>query len=1300
MSLTAVTNLQTGPITRSRVSARLAQFSNGGGSSTSGPIALQYFADVSWTNSETATHWIEVRAGNRPAVLLPRFSSSARIMLYEWTGTAIHNAPSVESIPISVTVAIRNADQEVLTTISRTIHLSAIETTLEATVSGSLLYRDASEYAVLEDGNSYLELPTYVGRLRTNGAAGFISYLPQGVTPSIISSASPATPDTQITYGSPRVVNLQRVTNAGAYMSGLRDGGFYRATAAYFVPVKPTGTTLWYNLDDRLGNSYRAAHLIAGDLDVVNREVVFEYYRRGVPVPTITIPAPLAATVGEAFSYTVVASDFTSISANFGSLQGFSFNAATRRITGTFTEAGSYAVTITATNQWGTRTATLTIVAAIPQPVITSALSVTAVAGVPFSYLVTVFAATSVTVDVGSTGLTFNESTRVLSGTFSSGGVRSVSITASNAFTAVTRTLTINTSVIAPSFTSALTAAATVGFEFDYTVAATNATDFTITLGTASDAGLSYDATTRRISGVMTVAGTYNITMVAINPFATTTRTLVLTASTVQPTITSALTATAVAGQPFSYVATATNATSITVTGPNGQALPAGINYNAQNRTLSGAFLSGGLQSLVLTASNLGSNRIATLQVTVSVPQPVLTSPSQISNIAGEPFRYEIRANNATAFEVDAPGLEYDAINRTISGLFTEEQEGNVQIPITMINAFTQAVATLTVQVIAPRLLPVEELTLRNLHRVWGPLGVQETVYGPEDVPPDSFQIYGELAWVNAEPKQHTVEVTIDGQRTFLPSGARRATVLLGTWTAPDVAGRTVSIGVGLRSREYVSGVETIVEEVSAVAPAFFGTAEMSVEGTNIVIPAWEGVAESVGGVLGDMRFESDLFPVDALSSLTAANPGLVPISPMCVEAAEYRAVLEVRTGALAPGRTTYMTAWGSSSQRPTYVSRRHYNAPTPKGLPDVETLELFFAAPRPTGIIGANNISWRGVVNATQRIPLVATHRAEWTILSAPTGWLVENEPPVYGVNGPDRSFLVGSTGTPLNTAITLRATQLPTQTPTRQVNVTANVSIVTALPRTTITASTAVSGGGIALKTGEDVNVAFVSSPSPARWTASGLPMGVRLSKDGRLLGRPQRPGTYFTSITAQAEGFEVSLPTVIRFNIDLGETVEGDFAAALRVPWLLETWELVDLHVLARSREVQSTMFENKALRIKVGDTINCAIFFVGGDDAVFELAPEKLRLTIRKADNLEDLIVVDAAPPLAVTVEEQTYYELSFTTGAAEREVVLEWAEENEKNAPLACVSDVDWVKDGKSYSSKSFPVLLELDVSRP
>jgi len=57
-------------------------------------------------------------------------------------------------------------------------------------------------------------------------------------------------------------------------------------------------------------------------------------------------------------------------------------------------------------------------------------------------------------------------------------------------------------------------------------------------------------------------------------------------------------------------------------------------------------------------------------------------------------------------------------------------------------------------------------------------------------------------------------------------------------------------------------------------------------------------------------------------------------------------------------------------------------------------------------------------------------------------------------------------------------------------------------------------------------------------------------------------------------------------------------------------------------------------------------------------------------------------------------------MPVTTGNREREVALEWAEDNGKNEPLPCVADLDWTKDGKVYSSRTFPVLLELDVTRP
>jgi hypothetical protein len=92
---------------------------------------------------------------------------------------------------------------------------------------------------------------------------------------------------------------------------------------------------------------------------------------------------------------------------------------------------------------------------------------------------------------------------------------------------------------------------------------------------------------------------------------------------------------------------------------------------------------------------------------------------------------------------------------------------------------------------------------------------------------------------------------------------------------------------------------------------------------------------------------------------------------------------------------------------------------------------------------------------------------------------------------------------------------------------------------------------------------------------------------------------------------------------------------------------------------------------------------------------------LRLTIRPADNLEAALVFESeTSPAAVTTEPDPYYLIAASTAGRQRQTVQEWVEDSGKNEPLACVADVDWIKDGQHFSSASFPVLLELDVTRP
>ena len=339
---------------------------------------------------------------------------------------------------------------------------------------------------------------------------------------------------------------------------------------------------------------------------------------------------------------------------------------------------------------------------------------------------------------------------------------------------------------------------------------------------------------------------------------------------------------------------------------------------------------------------------------------------------------------------------------------------------------------------------------------------------------------------------------------------------------------------------------------------------------------------------------------------------------------------------------------------------------------------------------------------NLNTTIGLSATHRATWVINSgAPSGFLMNYDPPNFtAATGPERAFLTGTPSTAGSFNISLTATRVgfPEQTS----NATLVLTVTDSLPVTTINANADILRNGIVAEIGQNISVALASVPSPASWEAQGLPPGVTIAQNGTITGAPIQEGTFFAAITARAAGREVSTAVNIRFEIRRPVVApQTGTTAAARSPWLGAQWELTDLHVLARSRVVQSTLFESGALRLKLGDAINFAIFFVDQNSAVFALAPSQLRITIRRADNLDDLIIFKSGtPPATATTQSQTYYLLPVTTGNREREVAIEWAEDNGKNEPLQCVADIDWIKDGKTYSSRSFPVLLELDVTRP
>ena len=171
----------------------------------------------------------------------------------------------------------------------------------------------------------------------------------------------------------------------------------------------------------------------------------------------------------------------------------------------------------------------ISVGALLLSPVITSATVITGTNYMPFSYTIGLNTmATGFGVSALPPGLSLNAATGVISGTPSSTGTMSVILSATNMLGTGTATATIGiVSLPLPVFTSAGGVLGVAGNPFSYTITAIN----TVTSFFASGfpAGLSLNPSTGVISGTLSAAGNYTMTLGAINLAGTTTTTLNLT---------------------------------------------------------------------------------------------------------------------------------------------------------------------------------------------------------------------------------------------------------------------------------------------------------------------------------------------------------------------------------------------------------------------------------------------------------------------------------------------------------------------------------------------------------------------------------------------------------------------------------------------------------------------------------------------------------------------------------------------------------------------------------------------------
>jgi hypothetical protein len=163
---------------------------------------------------------------------------------------------------------------------------------------------------------------------------------------------------------------------------------------------------------------------------------------------------------------------------------------------------------------------------------------------------------------------------------------------------------------------STLTASAEVGTPFTYQIVASNSP---ISYGASGlPAGLTLDVLSDTITGTPVSAGVSSVTISASNTGGTDDETLTLTVTVdpLAPVISSALTASGIVNQPFSYQITASN----TPTGFNATGLPVGLSVNTATGLIDGTPTVLGTSLVTISATNADGGGIETLVLTIVAP--------------------------------------------------------------------------------------------------------------------------------------------------------------------------------------------------------------------------------------------------------------------------------------------------------------------------------------------------------------------------------------------------------------------------------------------------------------------------------------------------------------------------------------------------------------------------------------------------------------------------------------------------------------------------------------------------------
>jgi predicted peptidase len=401
----------------------------------------------------------------------------------------------------------------------------------------------------------------------------------------------------------------------------------------------------------------------------------------GDTAPSITSTAPTSATVGQLYSYSIVANGSPAPTLNASGLPAW-LSLTGNVLSGTPPSAGTFGpITLTASNGINpnaTQTFSITANPNLIAPQITSTPNTNGFIGQPYSYTVTMTGSPAPGLSASGLPAWLSLNGNVLSGTPpSAAATGTITLTASNGVNPnATQSFVINVSTLMPpSITSSAITSAAVGQLYSYSITTTG--NPAPSLSTVEDLPewLSFNGNV--LSGTPTNAGSLAITLVAdngVNPPATQSFTINIG---IAPQITSSPITAATVGQPYSYTisTTGTPAPSLSASG-----LPAWLSLSGN--VLSGTPTSTGTSgSITLTASNgFGSNATQSFTLTTSAANTNDPTNVRAWSANGQTFIvWKVGATDPLTYDVYRSATPFSIISQaTLAGrLFKPEWNGD-----------------------------------------------------------------------------------------------------------------------------------------------------------------------------------------------------------------------------------------------------------------------------------------------------------------------------------------------------------------------------------------------------------------------------------------------------------------------------------------------------------------------------------------------------------------------------------------------------------------------------------------------